>query len=298
MFNNVNCEACSNYYENDCFSVPYVDIDFCTCLSATCPKQAINNKYLFTKMYCVSNSLFCLLIVNILPLKTAKWLVLYPALERWKQPEPHLGSSPPLAISEPNTSKVQTPVWPCLKGIPKYLKEAYSGSPFYKKIFLVIFKSQTIQNLIENRWRESFFIVKIFTSTLWWMQLAGLNAGTGGMFSAPSSDPLIMALIGGGNASPEKEGIPLARQLDLFSKSLFLFFSPLITGKHTPSDSQRKCIFKHHLCGQYAKPSLLLKTGLQSSITSSIFDISNWATSFKPTWKCFNKVTDFFFLAI
>ncbi|KAK5603906.1 hypothetical protein CRENBAI_026328 [Crenichthys baileyi] len=105
------------------------------------------------------------------------------------------------------------------------------------------------------------------------MQLTGLNAGTGGMFSAPSSDPLIMALIRGGNASPEKEGIPLARQLDLFSKTPFF---PLITGKHTPSDSQRICIFKHHLCGQYAKPSLLfLKTGLQSSITSSIFDISN-----------------------
>lgn len=39
------------------------------------------------------------------------------------------------------------------------------------------------------------------------MKLTGLNAGAGGMFSAPSSDPLIMALIRGGNASPEKEGI-------------------------------------------------------------------------------------------
>lgn len=39
------------------------------------------------------------------------------------------------------------------------------------------------------------------------MQLTGLNAGAGGMFSAPSSDPLIMALIRGGIASPAKKGI-------------------------------------------------------------------------------------------
>lgn len=39
------------------------------------------------------------------------------------------------------------------------------------------------------------------------MQITGLNAGAGGMFSAPSSDPLIMALIRGKNASPVKEGI-------------------------------------------------------------------------------------------
>lgn len=38
------------------------------------------------------------------------------------------------------------------------------------------------------------------------MQLIGLNVGAGGMFSAPSSDPVIMALRGG-RPSPEKEGI-------------------------------------------------------------------------------------------
>lgn len=49
-------------------------------------------------------------------------------------------------------------------------------------------------------------MVKIFTSALE-IQLTGLNAGAGGLFSAPSSDPLIMALIRGGKASPEKERI-------------------------------------------------------------------------------------------
>lgn len=33
------------------------------------------------------------------------------------------------------------------------------------------------------------------------MQLIGLNGGAGGMFSAPSSDPLILALTRGGRAS-------------------------------------------------------------------------------------------------
>lgn len=48
------------------------------------------------------------------------------------------------------------------------------------------------------------------------MQLIGLNAGAGGMFSAPSSDPLIMALTRGGRASPEKGRNPLARKIELF----------------------------------------------------------------------------------
>lgn len=42
-----------------------------------------------------------------------------------------------------------------------------------------------------------FMVKKYLPQHLGEMQLTGLNAGAGGMFSAPSSDPLLLALIRG-----------------------------------------------------------------------------------------------------
>lgn len=71
------------------------------------------------------------------------------------------------------------------------------------------------------------------------MQLIGLNGGAGGMFSAPSSDPLILALTRGGRASPVKGRNPLARRKSS-CENFCIFFFLLICG--------RQCLFLPPAC--------------------------------------------------
>lgn len=107
------------------------------------------------------------------------------------------------------------------------------------------------------------------------MQLTGLNAGAGGMFSAPSSDPLLLALIGGWESVSWKGRNPLARQIELFWK-LFLISGSFCLSASEYASSSIICVGNMQTIS-----SLSLKTGLQSIRNVCHVDISSWATSYK-----------------
>lgn len=137
-------------------------------------------------------------------------------------------------------SKVWMLAWPCFKGTFKSLKMISHEAP-----------KTRLSNLEKNifkRW-ESLWL-KYLPQHFGEMPLTGLNAGAGGMFSAPSSDPLILVLIMGGKRASWKGRNPLGRRIDLFWKLLFL-----ISGRHCLSQPANMHLLKHHLCGLYAEQS-------------------------------------------
>lgn len=93
------------------------------------------------------------------------------------------------------------------------------------------------------------------------MQLIGLNGGAGGMFSAPSSDPLILALTRGGRASPVKGRNPLARRKSS-CENFCIFFFLLICG--------RQCLFLPPAC-EHAFWSIIWVGNMQT-ISLSFFE--------------------------
>lgn len=136
-------------------------------------------------------------------------------------------------------------------------------------------------------------MLKIFTSALWWNAVnRPKRRGRRTVFSS-----IFGSLNNGINKGCERVSCkgrnPLARKKELFWKLFDQWQQALLLG-------QRICIFKHHLCGQYANHLLSLSEDrIAVKYSLFYFDISNWAASYLTKKDFFfQKVMDFFSISL
>lgn len=139
------------------------------------------------------------------------------------------------------------PAWPCLKGVVKCLKES-------TWVFPCLY-TYSKKRPVEKRGGGKTLLVKIFTSALGWNAVnRPKRRDRRNVFSSIFGSSINVINMGWGSVSWKGRN-PLAQKIKS-SFETFLFWWLCLP------PSQRTCIFKHHLCGQYAKTiSLCLWTG-------------------------------------